>query len=119
VSEVRFYVVPAAPHRRDYDDFPLLHTRVRIFLIGKFLSHLALILLNAGHLHPAHRTIGQRPSYLEDLAVVGSDDPDFVRDCRIAETQGSELESTVLTYTEPMELFHISLDLQDFIDVKE
>ena len=85
VSEVRFHVVPAAPYRRDYDDFALLHLGVRNFRIGKFLSHLALILLNAGHFHLTHRTIGQCLSYLEDLAVVGCDDANIIGDYRIAE----------------------------------
>ena len=51
--------------------------------------------------------------------MVGSDDPNFVRGYRIVETQGNGLGSMVLTYAEPMKLFHISLDLQDFVNIEE
>lgn len=75
------------------------------------LSHLALILLNAGYFDPTHRTIGQCLPYLEDLAVVRSDDADIVGDYRVVEMGDGRLGNTILTRTAPMEFFNISLNL--------
>ena len=86
VSEVRFYVILAAPYRGNDDDFTFLHAGVRYFRIWGWHSHLALILFNTGHFHPTHRTIGQRLSYLEDLTMVGCDDTDVVGNYHAAQT---------------------------------
>ena len=52
-----------------------------------YFPHLALVLLNTGHFHLSHSGSGQRLSYLEDLTVVRSDDPDVIGNCRVVETQ--------------------------------